>query len=213
MVRQGCSLEKGCTRNELLAKRKHDMLEYNMRTFGKMASGIHKREQPKFSQRPSTQQYWRISSSYVEKPPFQSQQEMLHSRMPWAKYSVCDCRNAMDVKSAFKTVHVPQTKNKQVAQKINNAKCFTHEETDPVRRTRKKWVERMFQFMPWRATKAADCGEATPMKQSTQPMFSSFAANRQFAESSAKGVKMYARSKSVEKKTNKASMPSVYSRY
>eukprot|EP00826_Nyctotherus_ovalis_P017682 TRINITY_DN15221_c0_g3_i1.p1 TRINITY_DN15221_c0_g3~~TRINITY_DN15221_c0_g3_i1.p1 ORF type:complete len:191 (+),score=38.40 TRINITY_DN15221_c0_g3_i1:1131-1703(+) len=190
-MRQGCSLEKGYTRNELLMKRRHDMLEYNMRTFGKTANGIHKEEQPKFSQRPSTQQYWRINSSYIEKPPFQSQQEMLHSRMPWAKYCACKCRNAMDVKSAFKTVYVSQTKNKQVTQKINNAKCFTYEETDHMHKTKKKWVERMFQFMPWRLNKAEDYNEASHIEQNTQPMFSSFAANKQFAEPSVKAKKMY----------------------
>ena len=62
------------------------MLEYNMETFGKIPIGIHGQELPKFAERPSTQQYWKIrNDSYVNDPKFNSQKKLWQSKFYWVK--------------------------------------------------------------------------------------------------------------------------------
>jgi len=149
-----------------------------METFEKIPIGIHGKELPKFSKRPSTQQYWRISNdSYVDKPLFQSREEMLHFRIPWA-------RN--DSKNEFNAVYVSQKKNKEVTEKINNVSAFINEPEELFKSTKKKWSEGMYHFMPRNKVR-----EDSVTKKDSELTLSSFGASKKFIEPSVKPKKMY----------------------
>ena len=44
------------------------MLDNNMQTFGKVATGVHGKELPKFSDDETAKEWWKLQSRYNEKP-------------------------------------------------------------------------------------------------------------------------------------------------
>jgi hypothetical protein len=53
------------------------MIDYNMKTFGKVSIGVHGMELPKFVEDQTVKQWWKIKNGYNEHPNFQSA-KLLH---------------------------------------------------------------------------------------------------------------------------------------
>ena len=68
----------------IAARRRQEMVDYNMKTFGKVSIGVHGKELPKFHQS-ATQQWWRLHPTYAESPAHTSQLRMTQDRKFWAK--------------------------------------------------------------------------------------------------------------------------------
>ena len=53
--------EESRTKKTLDEERKKEMLEYNVKTFGKVAIGVHGKELPKYRAEDSTKEWWKMT--------------------------------------------------------------------------------------------------------------------------------------------------------
>jgi hypothetical protein len=59
------------------------MLEYNIKTFGRVAIGVHGKELPRFSDDYEAKDWWKLRNSYVENPHYQSAKLMKQDKRFW----------------------------------------------------------------------------------------------------------------------------------
>ena len=57
--------EEGKSKKQLEEERKKEMLDYNMKTFGKVSIGVHGKELPKFSES-QAKEWWKQKPGYSE---------------------------------------------------------------------------------------------------------------------------------------------------
>lgn len=64
--------EDGKTLRQLEEERKKEMLDYNMRTFGKVSIGVHGKELPKYSETAdlNVREWWKLKRGYNERPNY-----------------------------------------------------------------------------------------------------------------------------------------------
>ena len=65
----------GKTKRQIEEDRKQEMLENNMKKFGKVCIGVHGKELPKYSETidDETKQWWKQKKGYSENPMYKSQ--------------------------------------------------------------------------------------------------------------------------------------------
>lgn len=61
------------------------MLDYNMKTFGKVSIGVHGKELPKFSEDQSVKEFWKLKNGFAENPNHKSAKELHFKKKYWAK--------------------------------------------------------------------------------------------------------------------------------
>lgn len=144
-------------------KRKKDIVEYNVRVFGKVIKGIHPSELPKFAAHISTQEYWKhcngCADTYANKPV------------------VCSARSAKPVEHEFQ---LPNKTSREVTKKVTELKIFTEESPANTQRKRVKprWTRQVEMHMP-----GAGHGEAVvDAAAKEEPLFSSFSKDNLFAD-------------------------------
>lgn len=66
----------GKTKRQIDEERKKEMLENNMRNFGKQCIGVHGKELPKYSDlatEDQTKEWWKLKNGYTANPVYKSQ--------------------------------------------------------------------------------------------------------------------------------------------
>lgn len=122
-------------------KSKKEMIEYNMRVFGKVPLGIHKGELPKFADNPNTYEYWKFQNlAYSAKEQRQSKESLLNShRIQRAQLSTSFNNNGL-----LKTAYAPRIV--EVTKKVNEV-SFNNESLKFPRKTIRRWTNKMQQFL------------------------------------------------------------------
>ena len=79
--------EEGRTLRQLEGERRKEMLDYNMKTFGKVSIGVHGKELPKYAecQDQQTKEWWKLKRGYNDRPNYQSQKILRQTQKHWAK--------------------------------------------------------------------------------------------------------------------------------
>jgi len=62
----------GKTKKKLQEERKKEHLDYNMKTFGRVAIGVHGKELPKFSEDETKKEWWTLRNGFNLSPQYQS---------------------------------------------------------------------------------------------------------------------------------------------
>ena len=75
----------GKTKKKVEEDRKKEMVEYNSKTFGKVAIGVHGKELPKFKDEKDSKVWWKLRSGFTSQPHWQSAKEMQQTNKFWAK--------------------------------------------------------------------------------------------------------------------------------
>ena len=97
------------------------MLDYNMKTFGKVAIGVHGKELPKFYDNDDAKEWWKKNRNYQENPTNKSAKVLLQERKFWGKqepYVISDTHNSEGPKDPFKSLHVKQQRRNLSTEKI-----------------------------------------------------------------------------------------------
>ncbi len=140
------------------------MIEYNMKTFGNVAIGIHGKELPKFSQTQNLQEYWKQAKDYADNPGVSSRLELKQSHKYWAKPDqllISSVHENMGPVDPFKVTHCPKEAKHEICQKVNEINCFKHEaqELAPGPATgsgHTRWTEVVHHFAPKRGAYEED---------------------------------------------------------
>eukprot|EP00826_Nyctotherus_ovalis_P058947 TRINITY_DN8154_c0_g4_i1.p1 TRINITY_DN8154_c0_g4~~TRINITY_DN8154_c0_g4_i1.p1 ORF type:complete len:163 (+),score=12.40 TRINITY_DN8154_c0_g4_i1:534-1022(+) len=123
-------------------KSKEEMIEYNMRVFGKVPLGIHKGELPKFADNVSTYEYWKIQNlAYPAKEQRQPKESLVNS------HRFLKTQNKLSASfnnGLLKAVYAP--KITEVTRKVNEV-SFSNESLKFPRKTIRRWTNKMQQFL------------------------------------------------------------------
>ena len=101
------------------------MLDYNMRTFGKVSIGVHGKELPKFAEETdsSVKEWWKLKNGYSENPQRQSAKELAHSKKFWSKKDLmlmADVTKEPGPIDPFKTIYSKVEKKVSVIDKVTS---------------------------------------------------------------------------------------------
>lgn len=115
----------GKTKRQLQEDRKKEMLDYNMKTFGKVSIGVHGKELPRYSDDEGMKEWWKLQKGYQENPHYQSAKQMHQDKKYWAKNDelyLSDIRHPSEPapQDPFKTTHIRVTKKSEVKEKVNH---------------------------------------------------------------------------------------------
>lgn len=118
----------GMTKRQVEEERKKEMIDYNMKTFGKVSIGVHGKELPKFSQDHTVKEWWKLKQGYVEQPEKISQKEMAMEKKYWANRDemlLADTKSEPGPIDPFKTIHVKQEVKENILDKVTHINHFT----------------------------------------------------------------------------------------
>lgn len=128
--------QEGETKHRLEEKRKKEMLEYNMKIFGRVTIGVHGKELPKYSEEETNKEWWKQSKGYTQNPHYQSAKLMHQDHKFWAKPDemfLADTKVEAGPVDPFKTVHKKSEKKSDVMPKVTQLSHFNpgdHPEID-----------------------------------------------------------------------------------
>lgn len=180
------------TYNQIVEARKKEMIDYNMKTFGNVAIGIHGKELPKFAQTQNVKEYWKLGNNYKDKPAMISALELHRTHKYWAKPEellLTDVRQEAMAKDPLKITHVPKQAKTAIAEKVNGINHFKNEGVDYMSATgsaammHSRWTEVVHYF----EKKSSAYEEDPNMRQSLLryeqlPLPSSFSPNGVFQD-------------------------------
>lgn len=125
MLRLVLGMPEGLTKEKLRARRRKEMLSYNLATFGNVAVGIHGKELPKFSNSQNTKEYWTLPSVYKETPSI---------KLPKRSELQPD---------PFKATHIPKPRHNTVAGKVHSTNPSSHFIKRPSIKANPHWTKSM----------------------------------------------------------------------
>ena len=123
------------TQKQIAESRKKEMVDYNMKTFGKLAIGVHGKELPKFAESATVQEWWKVKDGYQSEPANVSRKELLQSHKYWAKNDdmlLADTKHEGGPADPLKTEWHQKLFKGDIADKVQNLQLFDEEEIDPL---------------------------------------------------------------------------------
>jgi hypothetical protein len=159
MLRLVLAKPEGLTEEKLRAKRKREMLSYNMSTFGNVAIGIHEKELPKFSH-----------LQYKKTPNVTSSLKLGQRYIPG-----CEMQG-----DPFKEVHVARHVNSKVANKVQHVNPFDEYLRRTSVKANRRWTEGPLKKSVYDLN---PCERASEIKYEQLPLPSSFTKSGIFPDS------------------------------
>ena len=125
------------------------MVEYNIKTFGNVAIGIHGKELPKFALSRNLKEYWTINDSYNPIPKVSSNLTLNQNKKYWAKPDemfLSSVRDDQGPKDPFKTTYAPSKYKRDISENVQRINHFKDEAREAVGagsvlRTKPRWTE------------------------------------------------------------------------
>lgn len=167
------------------------MVEYNTKTFGVVAIGVHGQELPKFAEDPSLLEYWKLRDSYNSGPTVQSHTKLMQTKKYWAKpdeIALADKSVEPPPSDPFKSIYYPKQKKEEIFTKINEINSFPSEPSETIDSPRRiqhsRWTETIQKFKDKKRikTQESEHSETTIEKKEHEPLYSSFTADRIFVD-------------------------------
>ena len=167
------------------------MIDYNMKTFGNVAIGIHGKELPKFSQTQNMKEYWKLAQTYKDNPTVTSRLELRQTHKYWAKPDemlLSNVREEAAPVDPFQVTHCPKEAKRDVCQKVNELNNFQHEaeELGPGNISgagHSRWTEVVHHFAPKRGAYEEDPNMRESLQRYEQePLPSSFSPTGVFQD-------------------------------
>lgn len=103
------------------------MIDYNMKTFGNVAIGIHGKELPKYSEDETKKEWWKIRDNYNSNPSNVSCYKLRQTHNYWAKgdpIRESDVNEFPPPPDPFKTSYVARETKDGIPEKINTVNPF-----------------------------------------------------------------------------------------
>ena len=104
------------------------MLDYNLKTFGRVAIGVHGKELPKFSEEEPSKQWWKLKKGFNSNPKYQSSKLLKQEQKFWSKNDqmyLADTKDEPAPVDPFKTMHFTKTKKNDIVEKVNQVTYYT----------------------------------------------------------------------------------------
>eukprot|EP00826_Nyctotherus_ovalis_P058152 TRINITY_DN7976_c0_g1_i4.p2 TRINITY_DN7976_c0_g1~~TRINITY_DN7976_c0_g1_i4.p2 ORF type:complete len:153 (+),score=24.82 TRINITY_DN7976_c0_g1_i4:881-1339(+) len=149
------------------------MLEYNMRTFGKVATGVHGSELPKFAESRETQEYWVLANpgSYTRSKT-QAKENRRHIRAA-----------SLDGES-IRILSKPRRVERPVAGKITETRYFGEKhETRERAKCNPRWTSTIETYMP---KSKYNENRQSAIRKENEPLYSSFGSKNIFIDNTKK---------------------------
>ena len=179
--------EDGKTKHQLEEERRREMLEYNMKTFGKVSIGVHGKELPKFSESQSNKEWWKTRAGYSDQPLYKSHKLLKQDQKFWAKNDemyLADTKSEMAPIDPFKTIYQKKIRKQEVIEKVTQAhfnkpnqeqEMLAHHEGPGVKRTHNyRWTTVENQYARKKKRLFDELPTAQPTRADVMPLFSSF---------------------------------------
>ena len=162
------------------------MLEYNLKTFGKVTIGVHGGELPKFSEHSNLTEYWKLVTIYNPQLKIQSSLNLLTSQRYWLKpdrIAFSNIDNQEPPVDPLKTYYVGKKVKNDVTKKVNESYLFNKEEQEHILqkgRAKLKWAAKK-EFSNQNKTVNYD-NITSSLNKDAKPLYSSFAPDNIFVD-------------------------------
>lgn len=212
-MRFGHKANDAPTFKKILENRKKEMTDYNLKTFGNVAIGIHGKELPKFASTSNLHDYWKLGNQYKDAPQYSSRIELTQTQKYWAKPDkmlIADVKEDPRPQDPFKEMHIPKTVKNDIVEKVNKLNHFKCEPKEIQERMgsapmHSKWTENVHYFAQTRGAYEEDPNmRASLVRYEELPLPSSFSPNGVF-EDPLKKMKAMSKPQTSEAKIGKPS--------
>lgn len=174
---------EGPTYKKIVEERKREMLENNVKVFGKVSIGVHGVELPKFSDEPDLKEWWKQKQGFTKDPKYKSASHLKQDKKYWAKADqmlLADHLEEYGPVDPFKQTHIAVHKKTQIVEKINQITHLAptedvHDEANQTRKTHNyKWSTIENQFTRKKNRLFDELPPAKVTRADQEPLFSSF---------------------------------------
>jgi len=178
------------THKQIVENRKKEMVDYNMKTFGNVAIGIHGKELPKFSQTQNLKEYWKLGDTYTTQPANSSALLLRQTQKYWAKpdeLKINDVVAEAPPPDKFKITHVPKERKTEICEKVQGINHFKSEAKEFASSTAygsaHRWTEVVHYFSNKKSAYEEDPNQRVSLLRYEQlPLPSSFSPNGVFSD-------------------------------